>query len=102
MCAMRLIPGTIAGRPRPPPAPLTGDVGRVQDALVAWMANLVPEILTLVGMAVVLLSIDLVMGLAAIAVIPPLGLLVASRRRRLREAQLDYREQQGRLASAVT
>ena len=83
-------------------ARLTTDVGRVQDALVAWFANVVPEVLTLAGMAVVLLAIDPVLALAALAVLPPLALVVFLRRRRLRAAQLDYRDQEGRLAAGAT
>jgi ABC-type multidrug transport system fused ATPase/permease subunit len=83
-------------------ARLTADVGRVQDALVAWFATVVPEVLTLVGMAAVLLAIDPTLALAALAVIPPLALVVFGRRRRLRVAQLDYRDNEGRLAAGVT
>jgi ATP-binding cassette subfamily B protein len=83
-------------------ARLTTDVGRVQDALVAWFATVVPEVLTLLGMAAVLLLIDPVLALAALAVLPALGLVVFLRRRRLRAAQLDYRDQEGRLAAGVT
>src|SRR5215471_3741303 len=83
-------------------ARLTGDVGRVQDALVAWLTNLVPEGLTLVGMAVVLWIIDPPLALASLLVIPPLGLVIADRRRRLRVAQRDYRDRQGALAARVT
>src|SRR5262252_2557239 len=83
-------------------ARLTGDVGRVQDALVAWLTNLVPEGLTLVGMAVVLWIIDPPLALASLLVIPPLGLVIADRRRRLRVAQRDYRDRQGALAAGVT
>lgn len=83
-------------------ARLTTDVGRVQDAFVAWFANVVPEVLTLVGMAAVLLAIDPALALAALAVLPPLALVVFARRRRLRGAQLAYRDHEGRLAAVVT
>src|SRR5579859_7976990 len=83
-------------------ARLTTDVGRVQDALVAWFTTVVPEVLTLLGMAAVLLAIDPTLALAALAVIPPLALVVFLRRGRLRAAQLDYRDQEGRLAAGVT
>jgi ABC-type multidrug transport system fused ATPase/permease subunit len=83
-------------------ARLTTDVGRVQDALVASFATVVPEVLTLVGMAAVLLVIDPALALAALAVLPPLALVVFLRRRRLRAAQLDYRDREGRLAAGVT
>jgi len=53
---------------------LTGDVARVEDSMVAWFTVLVPEVLTLVGMVVVVLAVDLTLGLAALAVAPPLAL----------------------------
>jgi ATP-binding cassette subfamily B protein len=83
-------------------ARLTTDVGRVQDALVAWFTTVVPEVLTFIGMAVVLLAIDPPVAIAALAVVPALALVVFLRRRRLRAAQLDYRHHEGRLAAGVT
>jgi hypothetical protein len=50
---------------------LTGDAARVEDSMVAWFTVLVPEVLTLVGMVVVMLAVDLTLGLAALAVAPP-------------------------------
>jgi ATP-binding cassette, subfamily B, bacterial len=81
---------------------LTGDVGRVEDSLVAWLTTLVPEALTLAGMAVVLVAVDRTMGLAALAVAPLLALVVALRRRRIREAQRRSRDASARLAAEAT
>ena len=81
---------------------LTGDVGRVEDSMVAWFTVLVPEALTLVGMVVVVLAVDLTLGLAALAVVPPLALVVAMRRRRIRVAQRASRDADAALASEAT
>jgi ATP-binding cassette, subfamily B, bacterial len=81
---------------------LTGDVGRVEDSLVAWLTTLVPEALTLAGMAVILVAIDPAMGLAALAVAPLLALVVALRRRRIRDAQRRSRDASARLAADAT
>ena len=81
---------------------LTGDVGRVEDSMVAWFTVLVPEVLTLVGMVVVVLAVDLTLGLAALAVVPPLALVVAMRRRRIRVAQRASRDADAALASEAT
>jgi len=81
---------------------LTGDVGRVEDSMVAWFTVLVPEALTLVGMVVVVLAVDLTLGLAALAVVPPLALVVAIRRRRIRVAQRASRDADAALASEAT
>ena len=81
---------------------LTGDVARVEDSMVAWFTVLVPEVLTLAGMIVVVLAVDLTLGLAALAVVPPLALVVALRRRRIRVAQRASRDADAALASEAT
>jgi|SoiMethySBSTD1v2_1073268.scaffolds.fasta_scaffold229939_1 ATP-binding cassette, subfamily B, bacterial len=81
---------------------LTGDVARVEDSMVAWFAVLVPEVLTLAGMVVVVLAVDLTLGLVALAVVPPLALVVALRRRRIRGAQRASRDADAALASEAT
>ena len=81
---------------------LTGDVARVEDSMVAWFTVLVPEVLTLVGMMVVVLAVDLTLGLAALAVAPPLALVVALRRRRIRVAQRTSRDADAALATEAT
>ena len=81
---------------------LTGDVARVEDSMVAWFTVLVPEVLTLAGMVVVVLAVDLTLGLAALAVVPPLALVVAMRRRRIRAVQRVSRDADAALASEAT
>jgi ATP-binding cassette, subfamily B, bacterial len=78
---------------------LTGDVGRVQDMLVAWLSSLLPQSLTLGGMLVILFLVDPLMAAAGLAVMPPLAMLAIARRRRVRAAQRSYRSHQGSLAS---
>jgi ATP-binding cassette, subfamily B, bacterial len=81
---------------------LTGDVARVEDSMVAWFTVLVPEVLTLAGMVVVVLAVDLALGLAALAVAPPLAAVVALRRRRIRAVQRASRDADAALASEAT
>jgi ATP-binding cassette subfamily B protein len=81
---------------------LTGDVARVENSMVAWFTVLVPEVLTLVGMVVVVLAVDLTLGLAALAVAPPLALVVALRRRRIRAVQRTSRDADAALAGEAT
>jgi ATP-binding cassette, subfamily B, bacterial len=81
---------------------LTGDVARVEDSMVAWFTVLVPEVLTLAGMVVVVLAVDLTLGLVALAVAPPLALVVALRRRRIRAVQRASRDADAALASEAT
>jgi ATP-binding cassette, subfamily B, bacterial len=81
---------------------LTGDVSRVEDSMVAWFTVLVPEVLTLAGMVVVVLAVDLTLGLAALAVAPPLAIVVALRRRRIRAVQRASRDADAALAGEAT
>jgi ATP-binding cassette, subfamily B, bacterial len=81
---------------------LTGDVSRVEDSMVAWFTVLVPEVLTLAGMVVVVLAVDLTLGLAALAVAPPLAVVVALRRRRIRAVQRASRDADAALAGEAT
>jgi ATP-binding cassette, subfamily B, bacterial len=81
---------------------LTGDVSRVEDALVAWLATLLPELLTVVGMLALLIAIDPLMAVTGVATVPLLATVAMVRRRAVRPAQGEAREQQGLLASHLT
>jgi ATP-binding cassette, subfamily B, bacterial len=81
---------------------LTGDVARVQDALVAWFTTLLPEAVTLAGMIVVMLAVDVPLAVAALAAAPPLALLVAVRRARIRSTQRAARDANAALAADAT
>ena len=81
---------------------LTDDTYRVQDAMVAWVTTLLPEVLTLVGMVVVMMLIDVPLAVTALSVMPVLVVVVVARRRRIGEAQRRARHQEGRLAAHAT
>lgn len=81
---------------------LTGDVSRVQDALLASYTVLIPEALTLIGMVGVLLFIDPLLGVVGLAAVPPLLLLVRRRRRLVRGAQRAVRHETGAMSSTAT
>lgn len=81
---------------------LTSDVNRVQDALVAWFETLLPSSVTLMGTLVVLFLVDRVLGISALAVAPVLFLLAVISRRRIKDAQRQYRDRYGALASRAT
>jgi ABC-type multidrug transport system fused ATPase/permease subunit len=80
---------------------LTGDVSRIQDALVVWLVSAVPDALTLAGLLVVMVAIDPRMTLVALVVVPPLGVLAVVRRRQIKRAQRESRARQGELAARV-
>jgi len=80
---------------------LTGDVSRIQDALVVWLVSAVPDVLTLAGLLIVMVAIDPGMTVVALLVVPPLGLLAVLRRRQIKRAQREARARQGDLAARV-
>jgi ABC-type multidrug transport system fused ATPase/permease subunit len=81
---------------------LTSDVGRVQDVLVSTFDTLLPELLTLVGLLVVLAALDPGLALAALAVVPLLALQIARSRARIRSVEREARDRHGRLAARAT
>jgi ATP-binding cassette, subfamily B, bacterial len=81
---------------------LMGDVARVEDALVSWLATVLPRVLTLVGLLAVMLAIDPLMAVAGLAVTPVLAAVNVVRRRAIRPVQGESRDQQGRLSSHLT
>lgn len=81
---------------------LTGDISRVEEALVSWLSTLLPRILSLVGILAILLAIDPLMAAAGLAMTPLLAVVQVLRRRAIRPVQSLAREEQGRLASHLT
>jgi len=78
---------------------LTGDVSQVQTALVARVQTGLPGIATIIGMGALMLFLDSGLALLVLAVIPPLVLLAALRRRRVAEVQRAARSRSGELAA---
>jgi ABC-type multidrug transport system fused ATPase/permease subunit len=81
---------------------LTSDVGRLLDAVVATTTSLVPDAVMLVGVMVLVLSIDPTLALVGLSVVPVLAVLSTWQRRRVRAAQRAAREESGRLAAVTT
>jgi subfamily B ATP-binding cassette protein MsbA len=75
------------------------DITRVQDMLIQSFSVLVPNIALLIGMMTVMFWIDWQFTLLALAVGPPLFLLVYSYRFRIKGASKEARRHEGRLAA---
>ena len=78
---------------------LTGDVTTVQTAMTAWADIAVPQGLTLIGMAAVLILVNPPLAAAAALAGPPLLLLTVHRRRRVQRAEQHARQRTGALAT---
>lgn len=77
------------------------DVNRVLDAVIAWYTRLAPELLMLVGMTVVLVTIDPVLAGITLLGAAPMWMLSVHRRRQVRAAEQAAREANGALATTV-
>ena len=80
---------------------LTNDVSRIQEALEAVATNVLRKSLTLVGTALVLLAINPALALACLVVVPPLAVVAADRRLKMRTAQLEQRDRQAEVTARV-
>ena len=78
---------------------IVNDISRVQDMLVQWFSVLVPNVALLVGMTIVMFLIDWQFTLIALAVGPPLFLVVYRYKIRIKGASRRARKLEGILAS---
>jgi ATP-binding cassette subfamily B protein len=81
---------------------LTSDVGRLLDAVIATTTILVPDTIMLVGVLLLVLSIDSGLAVVGLSVVPVLVVLSVRQRRLVRSAQQTAREESGRLAGTAT
>jgi ABC-type multidrug transport system fused ATPase/permease subunit len=89
-------------RPADLAARATDDVNRIRTALLVVLTNLLPQTLTLVGTAAVLVAIDPALVPASLLVVSPLAVAFADARSKMRAAQLERLERQVDLAARVT
>jgi ABC-type multidrug transport system fused ATPase/permease subunit len=78
---------------------MMSDISRLQDMLIQWFSVLVPSVALLVGMTVVMFLIDWVFTLLALAVGPPLFVLIYRYKRRIKGASRRARSLEGLLAA---
>ncbi|HEX9992055.1 MAG TPA: ABC transporter ATP-binding protein [Acidimicrobiales bacterium] len=83
-------------------ARVTSDVAYTQDMIVQVLSTLLPSLLLVVGMFLVMLSLDPGFTLLALLATPPLALATHRSRRQLRQAARGVRKADGVLASAAT
>ncbi|WP_448613251.1 ABC transporter ATP-binding protein [Modestobacter sp. URMC 112] len=80
---------------------LTGDVDKVRALLTGTLVDAVTNVLTLIGMAGILLSLDWQLSVAMLLVLPALLLTVSRFRARIRTVEEDAREIEGDLAAVA-
>ncbi|WP_344007260.1 ABC transporter ATP-binding protein [Nocardioides lentus] len=80
---------------------VTTDVGRVVDGLVALTTTVVPELLLLLGVLVLIATLQLELAAVGLGVVPVLVWLTLDQRRRVRAAETASRAAAGRLATTT-
>ncbi len=81
---------------------LTTDVERVRGVIVAWFDTVLPQVVTLVGVLVIMLLIDPLLTLAALSVLPALLYYAAKKRPQIRAAHREARDRRGEMATQAT
>jgi ATP-binding cassette, subfamily B, bacterial len=81
---------------------VTSDVGRLLDAVVATTAKLIPNVLTVVGVLIVLLVVHPWLAALGLLVIPVLTLAAIRQRRLVHASETAARSASGRLAAITS
>jgi ATP-binding cassette subfamily B protein len=81
---------------------LTSDTNTIRDTFSEFALTLVTEVLTLVGMVVIMLFLNVQLSLVVIATFPVLGAISIYRFRSIRDSARRQRTAEGRIASRVS
>lgn len=81
---------------------LTSDTNTIRDTFSEFALTLVTEVLTLVGMVVIMLFVNVKLSLVVIATFPVLGAISVFRFRSIRDSARRQRTAEGRIASRVS
>ena len=81
---------------------LTTDVERVRSVVVAWFDTVLPQVVTLVGVLVVMLLVDPLLTMAALSVLPALLYYAAKKRPQIRAAHREARDRRGEMTTQAT
>src|SRR5690349_462764 len=81
---------------------VTSDTNSVRDAFSEFALTLVTETLTLVGMIVVMLAMNLELSLVVLSTFPVLTIISVYRFRRIRDSARKVRKAEGNLAARVS
>jgi ATP-binding cassette, subfamily B, multidrug efflux pump len=81
---------------------VTNDVDSILEAFASGAINAIGDLVRLVGIVVVMLSLDWKLSLIAFAAVPPVALTVRVVRRRMREAFRDIRSRTSRMNAIMS
>ncbi|HEY5057352.1 MAG TPA: ABC transporter ATP-binding protein [Acidobacteriaceae bacterium] len=80
---------------------VTVDIDAIQTFIVSGLLGILVNVITLVGMVVVMLYINWQFALIALSVVPPLFFIVYTYTRRVKKASREVRKMEGRMVSLV-
>ena len=80
---------------------VTVDIDAIQTFIVSGLLGILVNVVTLVGMVVVMLYINWQFALIALSVVPPLFFIVYTYTRRVKKASREVRKKEGRMVSLV-
>lgn len=81
---------------------VTSDTNSVRDAFSEFALTLVTEVLTLAGMVVIMLAMNVELSLVVLSTFPVLAVISVYRFRRIRDSARKVRKAEGNLASRVS
>ena len=81
---------------------VTVDIDSIQSFIVSGLLSILVDTLTLVGMIVVMFWINWQFTLIALAVVPPLFVIVNTYTRRVKKASREVRKKEGKMVSVVS
>ena len=81
---------------------VTVDIDAIQTFIVSGLLGILVDTLTLVGMIVVMFFVNWQFTLIALAVVPPLFLIVNTYTRKVKKASREVRKKEGRMVSVVS
>jgi ATP-binding cassette, subfamily B, bacterial len=80
---------------------VTVDIDSIQSFIVSGLLSILVDTLTLLGMIIVMFWINWQFTLIALAVVPPLFVIVNTYTRRVKKASREVRKKEGRMVSVV-
>ena len=81
---------------------VTVDIDAIQSFIVSGLLSILVDAMTLVGMVIVMFWVNWQFTLIALAVVPPLFIIVNSYTRRVKKASREVRKKEGRMVSVVS
>src|SRR6185503_18083644 len=81
---------------------VTVDIDAIQSFIVSGLLSILVDTMTLIGMIIIMFCVNWQFTLIALAVVPPLFLIVNTYTRRVKKASREVRKKEGKMVSVVS